>query len=307
MNWRRARPASRVNVILVAFLMLSWSSFSTSGCNHSPTEPDSPPQPTPTPAPTPRPTATPQPGGSSTLTFVITDSCSDSLGLQVRFFDTTHSVWYPSASTAYTVASGGTGPFPISVPTGSTVCFGAETNPSNGGYWGVGLNNSRGCAACCYTAAGSSTVNLPLACSASSPTPTVPPPTPTTPPSSTVSFAWTVQDGCNDGRGVQLRFFDEVNNLVFPNASQVYVIGSNQQGTISMTVLRSAKLCLGATTDPVTSASWGVGISNTTGCSACCQTFPATGSSFTTSTTLTCGGGLVTGVGAGSVVRPGPR
>jgi hypothetical protein len=268
---------------LVAFGLLS-----SNGCGKSsPTEPGPAATPTPTP---PHATPTPVPGRNPIATFVITDSCNDGLGLQVRFFDTTHGLAWPSAGSAYTIASGGTGTFPLSVVTGSTVCFGAETNPSNGSYWGVGVNNTHGCAACCYTVTQDMTVNLPLSCSGSAPTPT---PTPTPVAGPNVTLSWTIADGCNDGLGLQVRFFDANNNLVWPDSSNVYVIGSNQQQSYNLNALRSGKICVGAQTNPPNSTYWGVGINGNMGCASCCFTFPSTGSYFTASNSLTCGGGSV--------------
>src|SRR5688500_10729297 len=45
----------------------------------------------------------------------------------------------------------------------------------------------------------------------------------TTRPSGTVSMRWSLSDGCSDGRGLQAKFFDRTNNLVWPDAGRVYV------------------------------------------------------------------------------------
>lgn len=298
---RHQKPSqSAAACILMAVALLA-----SGGCGGS-SSPAEPANPTPTPVPhlTPSATPTPVPARNPILTFAIADSCNDGLGLQVRFFDTTHGLSWPSASSVYTIPSGGSGTYPLSVIIGSTVCFGAETNPSNGVYWGVGVNNTHSCAACCYTVTHDMTVSLPLTCSSGAPTPT-PTPTPSTSPN--VTLSWTITDGCNEGLGLQVRFFDKNNNLVWPDSSNAYLIGSNQQQTFNLNALRSGKICVGAETNPPNGTYWGVDLTGTQGCSSCCETFPSTGSYFSQSTSLNCGGASISTGASSAHVTNGPR
>ena len=87
------------------------------------------------------------------------------------------------------------------------------------------------------------------------------------------SMKWEVTDGCKDGRGIQLRFFDRTYGGVWPGWSEVYVIlsGETRQGTLSCTT--GANICYGAKTDPETSGSWGLDLNTGTGSRAtCCNT-----------------------------------
>jgi hypothetical protein len=107
-------------------------------------------------------------------------------------------------------------------------------------------------------------------------TPMPPPlPHPLPPPPQPVTLTWTLADRCADGLGVQARFFDLDNDLVWPDASHVYVIDSGGSATYRLTCVPGAKICYGATTDPDNGRYWGVGISREYACSNCCYTCEA--------------------------------
>ena len=84
---------------------------------------------------------------------------------------------------------------------------------------------------------------------------------------------WTLTDACNDGRGLQARFFDKTNNLVWPpDSTKVYVTGSGGSIDVQLSANNGAKICYGAQPDPTNGRYWGLGISGTNGCPDCCYT-----------------------------------
>src|SRR4051794_40744944 len=58
-------------------------------------------------------------------------------------------------------------------------------------------------------------------------------PTSTTISSGSGTLSFSVVDGCSDGRGLQVKFFDETRNLVWPDASTHYVVAAG--GTLNQT------------------------------------------------------------------------
>ena len=101
------------------------------------------------------------------------------------------------------------------------------------------------------------------------------------------TFTWTVRDGCDDGLGIYIRFFDETNDIVFPNSSQVYSIGSLRTGSVKLSVKRGAKICYGAEPPNLDGSYWGVSLDNNQSCASCCNIVPSTGN-LSRSVTLIC-------------------
>ena len=100
-------------------------------------------------------------------------------------------------------------------------------------------------------------------------------PTTTCPPAGNATFTWTVTDGCLDG-GLYVRFFDETNNLLWPNKSQVYVINNGRSSVFRLSVKRGAKICYGA--DSIDgNFYWGVSAEGDKACPDCCNIVPNTG------------------------------
>lgn len=100
-------------------------------------------------------------------------------------------------------------------------------------------------------------------------------PATTCPPPGNATFTWTVTDGCFNG-GLFVRFFDETNNLVWPNSSQVYVINNGRSSVFRLSVKRGAKICYGA--DSGNGAFyWGVSAEGDQSCPDCCNIVPNTG------------------------------
>jgi len=91
------------------------------------------------------------------------------------------------------------------------------------------------------------------------------------------TFTWTVRDGCFDGQGLYVRFFDETNDLVFPNSTQAYTISSGHSGVVRLSVKRGAKICYGAEPSDRNGLYWGVALDNDQGCDTCCNIVPASG------------------------------
>lgn len=78
----------------LSFVMIAMSLAATLSCGSGGDDGSTPTSPS-TPAP---PATPPPPSGMSSLTFAITDGCSDGRGLQVKFFDTTNNLLWPSAT-----------------------------------------------------------------------------------------------------------------------------------------------------------------------------------------------------------------
>ena len=91
------------------------------------------------------------------------------------------------------------------------------------------------------------------------------------------TFTWTIKDGCVDGVGIYIRFFDETNDIVFPNSTQVYSIGSGHTGSVKLSVKRGAKICYGAEPSNLDGSYWGVSLDNNQGCAGCCNIVPNSG------------------------------
>ncbi len=100
-------------------------------------------------------------------------------------------------------------------------------------------------------------------------------PATTCPPAGNATFTWTLTDGCRDG-GLQVRFFDETNHLVWPNSSQVYVINNGRSSVFRLSVKRGAKICYGADSGNG-NFFWGVSAEGDQSCPDCCNIVPNTG------------------------------
>jgi hypothetical protein len=102
------------------------------------------------------------------------------------------------------------------------------------------------------------------------------------------TFTWTILDGCNDGLGIYLRFFDETNDLAFPSFTQVYSLASGHSGVARLSVKRGAKICYGAEPTNEDGSYWGVSLDNSQDCASCCNVVPNSGNLART-VRLTCG------------------
>jgi hypothetical protein len=102
--------------------------------------------------------------GLSSMTWQLTDSCFDGEDIEVRYFDATDlGFWPPDPTQVYVLQQGTTESRTLACTTGAKICFGAE-QPLHGFYWGLDIDASRSCAACCFTCT-TTTVNPgPLTC-----------------------------------------------------------------------------------------------------------------------------------------------
>ncbi len=91
------------------------------------------------------------------------------------------------------------------------------------------------------------------------------------------TFTWTIIDGCHDGEGLYVRFFDETNDIAFPSFTQVYSIASGHSGVARLSVKRGAKVCYGAEPPSQDGTYWGVSLDNSQDCASCCNIVPNTG------------------------------
>jgi hypothetical protein len=99
---------------------------------------------------------------------------------------------------------------------------------------------------------------------------------------------WTVVDGCNDGQDIQIRFWDFINQLVWPDNVNVYVQSYFTQVTYSLQCTTGNTICLGAN-EPVNQLYWGVDIDGSETCPDCCYT---------------CANASVTGINGGTLTCP---
>jgi len=81
---------------------------------------------------------------------------------------------------------------------------------------------------------------------------------------------WTIEDACDDGLGLQVRFFDIDGPNVWPSDTDVFVVPENSSDLYSIDWRRYHRICLGATTDPETSGGWGRLIDGSGDCVDCC-------------------------------------
>ena len=88
-----------------------------------------------------------------------------------------------------------------------------------------------------------------------------------------------IRDACRDGVQVNYRFYDETNNLLWPNTGGAFVTkkeNSVYASTLSCT--KGSKICIGGENTTQT-MSWGVGIDNNQSCTSCC--FQCNGKTYT--------------------------
>ena len=105
------------------------------------------------------------------IRWTVSDECSDGLGIQVRFFDTTGNLVWPADDLVYRADPGDSVSQLLDCEKDHQICYGAETYPGSGTYWGVGINGTSGCDDCCTECSGNLTrsVNLTCASAASAP------------------------------------------------------------------------------------------------------------------------------------------
>ena len=89
-------------------------------------------------------------------------------------------------------------------------------------------------------------------------------------------LVWPLEDSCNDGFDMEVRFFDRTNGGVWPGSGEVYVLRGDD--TYRLACTPGARVCYGARArnSPYTNY-WGVGLDGDEGCDRCCYTCPTSG------------------------------
>lgn len=95
-------------------------------------------------------------------------------------------------------------------------------------------------------------------------------------------LAFTVEDGCNDGRDIQYRFFEQRNGSLtghrWPGGGRVYVTPRlGESVTSRLQCDAGTYVCFGAQPRGDSSTYWGAGIDGDQGCTDCCYSCPVSG------------------------------
>ena len=98
------------------------------------------------------------------------------------------------------------------------------------------------------------------------------------------SLTWVIEDGCDDGKGLQIRFYDRTYGGLWPSRSEVYVVPARERRERTLSCRTDANVCYGARTDPPGSNYRGVDLDGSKGCDSCCTACRDT----SVSKTLTC-------------------
>jgi hypothetical protein len=84
---------------------------------------------------------------------------------------------------------------------------------------------------------------------------------------------WQFTDSCAKFPSVNLRFFDQTDNVtVFPSPSTVFILDNGKTGTFPLSCKKGDKICFGACGSTDNSFVAGVGCDGKSGCSDCCRT-----------------------------------
>ncbi len=105
---------------------------------------------------------------------------------------------------------------------------------------------------------------------------------PSTGPGQPSVLAFSVEDGCDDGRDIQYRFFEQKNGSLtgnrWPEGGRVYVTPRlGESVTTRLSCDAGTYVCLGAESRGDESGSWGAGIDGNQGCTDCCHSCPVSG------------------------------
>lgn len=93
--------------------------------------------------------STTSPGSTSTvrMTLAYENACTGSIDL--KFFDRTNGIVWPSASSSYEITSQQRRSFDLDCRNQAQVCYGGSERANTSHYWGVGLDNTQSCSDCC--------------------------------------------------------------------------------------------------------------------------------------------------------------
>ncbi len=98
--------------------------------------------------------------GTSSLYWTIADNCFNGDSLELKFFDETDKLIWPSYTTHYVQSAGTSFQYGLNCTTGDLICYGA-TEPTVGDWWGVSVTGAATCTNCCvYCTNGSLSTSL---------------------------------------------------------------------------------------------------------------------------------------------------
>jgi hypothetical protein len=101
--------------------------------------------------------------GTSTLRWTVENSCDNGEDVQIRFWDVTDRLVWPTATTVYVQKPNTTVTYPMNCTTGAKICFGAR-QPDHGLYWGIDIDWSEACDDCCFTCSTRDVTGYDLVC-----------------------------------------------------------------------------------------------------------------------------------------------
>jgi hypothetical protein len=80
--------------------------------------------------------------------------------LQVRFVSKSRKAWWPGDHSGYNQANGSHANYNLSCNPGELICYAAWSMPDEKLNWGVGIDGTRYCSACCNTCGANASANL---------------------------------------------------------------------------------------------------------------------------------------------------
>ena len=119
-------------------------------------------------APDARPPSPPDAGGATptwvTMEWSFTDQCQNGETVLLRFFDdVAGEIWPADLGKAFYIDPGQTLLYPLMCRAGDKICFGGD-QPRHALYWGVDIDESVPCTACCRTCAAGDVTPTSLTC-----------------------------------------------------------------------------------------------------------------------------------------------
>jgi hypothetical protein len=87
--------------------------------------------------------------GTANLIWTVRDRCFNGESIQLRFFDRTDRLLWPTPTTVYVLTQGNDQVHNLMCTKGARICYGAN-QPTHQLYWGVDIDNSKTCTTCCF-------------------------------------------------------------------------------------------------------------------------------------------------------------
>jgi hypothetical protein len=95
----------------------------------------------------------PSSSSADTMIWDVKNSCTGTI--DIRFFDRTNGVVFPSNTQSYVLDRSDRQSYRLKCNTNATICLGASLKTNSRFYWGVAVDNSEGCEDCCHICDGS--------------------------------------------------------------------------------------------------------------------------------------------------------